>query len=581
MDYKRWIKGTTLLCVMAALTLVGCGSDDAAPTAKTPASATAVPVATTAPVPTAAPTGPQGKLDIALVDLGTERWIPRMMGPEEVVFWDMLLDPIIGMSRKDGFTHDLSLGLAESWNMVETGDKIDLTLNLRKGVKYHNNNGTVKASDLKFAWGQIMREGGIYFAAGDFKKAIGNDITKLEVEDELTLIVHTDKKTAPAGFERNTLGGQRFQGLYPEEYFKNLGGEEEFKKAPVGSGPFKFIKHTPSQSVEFEAVADHWLQTSDFAKVTFHKVPEPATQIAQLLAGQVHIVSLTPRQVKEIGNAKNVNIVKIDGGGEVFVNFGGMVLKELDGYDATSPWTGPELTGKKPTAIRKALNLAIDREAILTKLLSNEGRITSMPFFYDQPNTPWHGGWTTHKYDPVAAKAAMAEGGYPDGFTMKAFIYPLAYGPTNGDVMEAVLGMWEKHLGIKAERIVTEYRPTVRTRLVDRTTAGYMYTYTQGSVNDPYTYFSGACCFLSSAVLGHWEIPEVDKLVWAAEKEYDEAKRWALMKQVGDFIYDNYIGASIAQINIMWGVNSDTVASWTPTPGSGNLRDVAYIKRLA
>ena len=91
---------------------------------------------------------------------------------------------------------------------------------------------------------------------------------------------------------------------------------------------------------------------------------------------------------------------------------------------------------------------------------------------------------------------------------------------------------------------------------------------------------SFSCCFNSRSALGHWEIPQTDELIFAAEKEFgDAAKRYDLMRQVGDFIYDNYIGYGIARSNILFAIRSDKISGWDFRPFTGSQADFNYVKR--
>ena len=371
------------------------------------------------------------------------------------------------------------------------------------------------------------------------------------------------------------------QGLFSKAYFERVGGEEEFKGSPIGTGSWQHLEHRPSVSYKVEAVLDHWLQEPDFETLTLLKVPEPATQIAQLLAGQVDIVSLTPRQIQEVEGKSNIGLIRSLDAVETYIVYGGLVLPEREGYDPTLPWTGPDLLGESPSLVRRAMSISIDRQAIVDRLLFGEGRVAAVPYFFDNAEAPWYNPrWTVRPYDPDGAKQAMIDAGYPDGFTIKSFVFGMTEGGSlNGDIQEAIAGFWEDNLGVTVERIVTEYRPTVRTRFFDRTTAGFTWTFTQGTATDVYTYFSGSCCFNSRMALGHWEIPQTDELIWAAEDEFaDAAFRYDKMRQVGDFIYDNYIGFGVARSNIIFAIRDDKISGWDFRPLTGTQRDFNYVK---
>lgn len=536
------------------------------------------PSQTAAPAPPAANQGPAGDLNVALVSLGTENWIPRLNNPDEQPVWELLQDPIIGTSRTDGFTPDLTQGLVDKWDLKLTGDKVDLMLHFRPNIPFHKGEGTVKATDFKFTIAQLIRDGSLTGAAGDMKKMINGDVSNIEIQDELTAIIHTTTALTRAGFQ-NAMAIGNIQGVLPQAYFERVGGEDGYRKAPIGTGPFQFVEHKPGEYIKFQALDTHWRKVSTYKNVTLYKVPDPNTAQAQLQTGKVDIAGLSPRQLAEIKNNKDIRVDRVQNSGELFVIFGGMVQPTRPAYDPKSPWTGANLLDPGPTKVREALTIAVDQKTIIDKLLLGEARAVSVPYLLDVQGAPWYNpAWKPREYNPTRAKQLLAEAGYPNGFSIKAFIYPLPYNPSNGDVMEAVAGYWEA-IGIKVERVPAEYRPTVRQQLTDRTTAGYMYSYTQPSYSDPYFYISGSCCFRTDAVLNHWEITQIDQLTDQARLAYDDAKRNAVMKQVGDFIYNNYIGLPIAATTNLWGVRTEKVGKWPQAPGASTLKNLEYITK--
>jgi peptide/nickel transport system substrate-binding protein len=420
----------------------------------------------------------------------------------------------------------------------------------------------------------MMRDGSLNGTSGDYKKMVNGDLNNIEVVDELTAVIHTNTSLSRAGFER-----QLTFGVLPQAYFERIGGEDEFRKAPIGTGPFQFVEHRANEYFRAEALDTHWRRTAAYRTVTIYKIPDPNTALAQLQTGKVDIAGLAPIQLAEIKNNKEIRVERLVNSGEIFVIFGGMVQPTRPAYDPTSPWTSADLLTPNPTKVREALTIAVDQKAIVDKLLLGEAHPVNVPYHFDVPGAPWYNpAWKPREYNPTRAKQLLAEAGYPNGFSLKAYIYALPYNPSNGDVMEAVSGYWEA-IGVKVERVVAEYRPTVRTRLTERTTAGYVYTYTNPGYPEPYTYLSSSCCFRTDAVLNHWEITKVDQLTDQTRLAYDENKRNALMKQVGDFIYENYIGIPIAATNSLWAVRADKVGKWGPTPGSSTLRNLEFVEK--
>jgi len=572
-------KRISILASVTVLTLLvaSCGGDDDAPTA-IPAGPTAVATATAGPTATSAPTGPSGSITTAQATIGNESYIPRMMGPTELLIASLIYDPAIGINRDDGISLDTDFGLLSAYEIIVSGNSVDMVMHIRPNIPFHKGEGVFTTDDFRFSYEQMIRDGGLFANVGNMQRFANNDINNMEVVDETTVILHSTKDWAIADMERSMMS----QGLLSQAYFEQVGGEDEFKLAPIGTGPWQFLDHRPGQSYHVEAVRDHWLKEAEFDTLNIVKVPESATQIAQLLAGQVDIVSMTPRQIQEVEGKANIALIRSPDAVETYIVYGGMVLPELDAYDPTLPWTQENLTDESPNLVRRAMSISIDRQAIVDRLLFGEGRVAAMPYFFDNSEAPWYDPrWTVRPYDPEGAKQAMIDAGFPDGFPIKSFVFAMTEGGNlNGDIAEAIAGFWEDNIGVTVERVVTEYRPTVRTRLFDRTTAGFTWTFTQGTNTDIYGYFSGSCCFNSRSALGHWEIPQTDELIFAAEKEFsDAAFRYEKMRQVGDFIYDQYVGFGIARSNIIFAVRSDNVSGWNFRPLTGRQQDFNYVTK--
>ena len=572
---------------VTALIAAACGGDDDTPT-RVPPTATLVPGATATAVPTAAPTstpaptGPRGTLTIVQAALGGENYIPRFnLSGEEGFLWDAIAVPSIGTDRTDGQSYDFNAGSAESVDVAVTDTDVTITVVL-KDIPFNENQGTISAEDLKFSMSQFLKEDSRNPRSRDIQNLLHNDADEtIEVVDEQTLIIRSKKEYGVGplveGKAFNAVnGGTDTATIIPKRYFEEIGGELEFRNHPISNGPFRFVSHDPNLRVVLEAVQNHWLKTPGFDQVKFEKVPEEATRIAALLSGNADAAVISPRSKDELDSSK-AKIVRIEQSGEVFGIFGGMWLPTRDSYNPDTPWTGPDPLDENSVKVRQAMNIAIDREAIIEKVLFGEADPVAVPWLFDVAGAPWHSDrWVPYEYDPDKAKRLLAEAGYPNGFETNAFDVPLAYYPANADVMQVLAGFW-RDIGITINETTVEYRPTLRTRLVDRTTDDLLYTYTQPLIYSPFIYFGSSCCFVSGAVLGHLATEFIDdKFYNEANKEYDAIKQGAIMMEIGDYIYDNYIGVPIASTRTLIGVSIDTVGEWQPSPGRAYIHDVAW-----
>ncbi|MCZ6615677.1 MAG: ABC transporter substrate-binding protein, partial [Chloroflexi bacterium] len=222
-----------------ALVIASCGGDDDTPTS-VPAGATA----TAAPTSTSAPTGPSGSLTTAQATIGNESYIPRMMGPTERLIANLTYDPAMGIDRDDGISLNTEFGLMSAFEVNVVGNSVDLVMHIRPNIPWHKGEGIFTTEDFKFSYGQMIREGGLFANVGNMQRFVNNDIENMEVVDETTVILHSTKEWGIADMERAVMQ----QGILPQAYFERVGGEDEFKLAPIGTGPWQFLEHRPGQS---------------------------------------------------------------------------------------------------------------------------------------------------------------------------------------------------------------------------------------------------------------------------------------------------------------------------------------------
>ncbi|MBI2166445.1 MAG: ABC transporter substrate-binding protein [Chloroflexi bacterium] len=563
-----------VFALIVSLVLFACAR--AAPTA-TPTRAPAVtPTPTTVPTPTTRP-GPRGTLNVSVANLGNEVWLVRMPTSDEAPIMDAVFDALIGFDTKTqafpqtGGSHP---GLAAKWSVELTPDGGSLwKMTLRKGVQFHQGWGELTAEDVKFTVNEFFKPQSVHPYTFGYVAWVGKDINNFKIVDNYSFEVKSN--------EQNFLQVRRLSmaglGLSPiSKKYQEAVGEDAVGKRPVGTGSFELVDHKRNQKVSLKAVNNHWRQTPDVAEVNITVVPEIATNIAMLRTGQVDLTSIPAKYKKEL-EAAGLNIFRGEMAKAFNMFFGGMFLPTREKYNPASPWTGKEPTGESPTLVRKALNLAIDRQAIMDKILFNEAVPKVISFNFQKPGVYWwKNDWKPYPYDAKGAKEAITKAGYPNGFDTQMYLISLAWAPENVDMSEAIASMWEQNLGLKVKRQPTEYRPTVRQKLVERSSADWTYLYTNASISDPVNYGCGCCIGPSWATILHTEHPKVDEICGPLLKEFDLQKQVPLIQALGDFLYQNYWTAPIASGNVLWAAGPK-VKDYPVFPGASTLKNLELI----
>ena len=233
--------------------------------------------------------------------------------------------------------------------------------------------------------------------------------------------------------------------------FYDAKGQEGVQQEMVGTGPYQFVERSSGAYVLHERVSyEHWRVTPDFQELKFFFVIEPSTTLAMLLADEVDLAVL-PFDLQSTALDQGLEVVRSTAPTiVVYAEFGGNYLPTSDYYDPTIPipWALPGELGRK---VRKALNLAINRQEIQDTLLGGRGE--TMPItFWASHLRGWDPGWierfkVDYRYDPERAEELLAEVetelGEPLDWSQS--VYLLTPRPELGelaDIGEAVANYW-------------------------------------------------------------------------------------------------------------------------------------------
>jgi peptide/nickel transport system substrate-binding protein len=311
--------------------------------------------------------------------------------------------------------------LAESWTISSDGLTYDFTL--RSGIKFHNGD-PLTADDVKFSFDR-------YKGAGN--KALKDKVRGVQVVDPLRVrFVLKEPWPDFMAFYGSPATGAGW--VVPRKYIEKV-GDEGFKKAPVGAGPYRFVSFTPGIELVMEAFDQYWRKPPSVKRLVFKSVTEESTRLAMLKRGEADIAySIRGPLAEELQRTPGLTLKPTIVHGTQWLNF-------VDQWDPKSPWADKR--------VRMAANYAIDRKAINQAETLGFSRITAslVPHTFEYAWQPplW-------PYDPAKSKKLLAEAGYPNGFNAGDY----SVDAVNASVAEAIVN----YLGVVG--ITAKVRPFER-----------------------------------------------------------------------------------------------------------------------
>jgi peptide/nickel transport system substrate-binding protein len=274
--------------------------------------------------------------------------------------------------------------LATSWKPIN-----DTTweFKLRKGVKFHNGE-IMTAEDVKYSFERVLEPG------KEKKKSpqYGNirAIKEVRIVDPDTVQLVTDKPF-PLLLERLV-----FFPIVPKKHLEKVGDDAFGTSAPVGTGPWKFVEWKRDQYIRLEAFDGHWRGKPAFPYLVIRAVPEVATQIAEIKTGGVDIIR----------NVSADLVPELKSNPQTYVSSTPILRVHYVELDMRQAPFDKKLA-------RQAANYAIDRQAIIQKLMGGLGQqvatvVQPAAFGFDADVKPF-------PYDLKRAKELLAQAGYPSG----------------------------------------------------------------------------------------------------------------------------------------------------------------------
>ena len=402
--------------------------------------------------------------------------------------------------------------LAESWSMAKDGMSYEFVV--RKGVVFHNGD-PLTAEDVKFSFERYR---------GAAAKLLKERVAAVEIVDPYRVRFKL-KEPWPDFLTFYATPATGAGWIVPKKYIEKV-GDEGFKKAPVGAGPYKLVSITPGVEMVFEAHDRYWRKTPAVKRLVWKIVPEDLTRLAMLKRGEADVAySLRGPLGEDVKRTAGLTLKPTVISATQWLDFGPLQ------WDPKSPW--------HDRRVRLAAAIAFDKNAInqaeTLGYSKPTGSIIPSAFEYSL-------ALPAYPYDPAQARKLLAEAGYPNGFDAGDYYADSSY----ASVAEAVANY------LAAVGIRTKVRPMER--------AAYLSQWKDKKIRGIHAAGAGGLGNAATRVQNYmvkdglyaWgSHPEIDDLYAQQARELDPKRREMLLHQIQKIFHERVTAAPLWELGFL------------------------------
>ena len=433
-------------------------------------------------------------------------------------------------------TTEVLPGLAESWTVSEDGKAI--TFNLRKGVKFHSNANFTptrdfNADDVIFSFDRQGNPDNAYnqVSGGTWEYYTGMSmpelVSSIEKVDDYSVTFNLTRPEAP--FIANM--AMDFGSIVSKEYADAMmaaGTPEMVNQAPIGTGPFSFQAYQKDAVIRYLRNDAYWGDAAKVQSLIFAITPDASVRYQKVKAGECHVMAYpTPADVQAMKDDSDIVVMEQEG-----LNVGYLAYNTK-----VAPYDNPK--------VRKALNMAIDKQAIIDVVFQGSGQIAKNPI----PPTMWsyNDAIVDDPYDPEAAKKMLADEGVSD-LNLKIWAMPVQrpYNPNARRMAELMQEDFSK-IGVTVEIVSYEWGEYLdRSKAEDRD--GAVLLGWTGDNGDPDNFLAVllGCDGVGASNRAQWCNEEFDKVINEAKVLPTQAERAPLYEKAQVIFKEQAPWATIA-----------------------------------
>ncbi len=448
-----------------------------------------------------------------------------------------LLEPILGRDYGAGFDPERYLlsptslddgtrrALSARLPLIEHNPVIEF--HLRQNVRFHDGH-PFTAEDVKFTYEAIMEPKNLSPRTSDFEpiksvEAVNPHLVRVTYKRLFSPAVNVwTMGILPAHLlSRDAIDAEaKARGLSQEARATFGIRDSQFNRAPVGTGPFRFVEWQGDELIKLTRNEDYWDGPPQYRDYYFRVIPDPLTKELEFRAGAIDTYQLQPFQVSRFEKSPRYRTLSGLGSGYTYI-----------GYNNRLPLFSD-------ARVRRALGMAIDVDEIIRYVMYGEGERTTGPYpkqtdWYEQDIAPL-------PYDPDGAVKILQDLGWrknAQGWLEKdGKIFEFNLITNHGNLIrKAILSVaqnsWQR-IGVKVNTQVFEWAVFLEDFINPGRFDAVILGWLMGVDPDLYQLWHSSQSGRNQLNFVGYHNPAADRIIESLRREYDREQQVTLAREL-------------------------------------------------